>query len=211
MPAQMHTYMHLLMKSHTFGAHQCLHMNTHTHSKTNPSFRSGASMTKHTCKMEPPATPPCKSFTSDPGLLTSKDLITIICGGDVKSRTGIGILLTMYSHTASQTPCTDRDQSSAVMNEMHLNAGLKKARTSRQSAKHRGAHQADKVPVQQQKCNTWRRMQMIQGPRACISITSASETGSVCMLQTKAYLHRRCTSVVQRSAPQVHRPPLCPG
>lgn len=35
--------------------------------------------------MEPPATPPCSSSTSEPGLLTSKERMTIICGGDVKS------------------------------------------------------------------------------------------------------------------------------
>lgn len=55
----------------------------------------------YTCKILPPATPPCKSSTSDPGLLTSNDLITIICGGEVKSLTGTGIFLQIYSHTAS--------------------------------------------------------------------------------------------------------------
>jgi hypothetical protein len=38
-----------------------------------------------TCKMEPPATPPFSSSTSDPGLLTSKERMTIIWGGDTKS------------------------------------------------------------------------------------------------------------------------------
>ncbi len=37
------------------------------------------------CKMDPPATPPLSSSTSDPGLFTSNDRMTIICGGDVKS------------------------------------------------------------------------------------------------------------------------------
>lgn len=38
-----------------------------------------------TCSILPPATPPFSSSTSDPGLFTSKDRMTIICGGDVKS------------------------------------------------------------------------------------------------------------------------------
>lgn len=33
--------------------------------------------------------------------MTSKERMTIICGGEVKSRTGTGMRLTMYSHTAS--------------------------------------------------------------------------------------------------------------
>ena len=41
------------------------------------------------------------SSTSAPGLFTSKDRMTIIFGGDVKSLTGTGIFFTMYSHTAS--------------------------------------------------------------------------------------------------------------
>ena len=55
----------------------------------------------HACRMEPPATPPLRSSTSEPGLLTSKERMTIIWGGEVKSRTGTGIFFTMYSHTAS--------------------------------------------------------------------------------------------------------------
>jgi hypothetical protein len=54
-----------------------------------------------TWRILPPATPPFNSSTSEPGLFTSKDLMTIICGGDVKSLTGTGIFLTMYSQTAS--------------------------------------------------------------------------------------------------------------
>lgn len=50
---------------------------------------------------EPPATPPFKSSTSDPGLLTSNDLIIISRGSEVKSLTGIGILLVMYSQSTS--------------------------------------------------------------------------------------------------------------
>ena len=46
-----------------------------------------------TCRMEPPATPPWRSSTSEPGLLTSNDRITIICGGDVKSLCVANILL----------------------------------------------------------------------------------------------------------------------
>ena len=41
------------------------------------------------------------SSTSLPGLFTSNDRMTIICGGDVKSLTGTGIFFTMYSQTAS--------------------------------------------------------------------------------------------------------------
>lgn len=52
-------------------------------------------------KILPPATPPFKSSTSQPGLLTSNDRITIRRGGDVKSLTGTGIFLVMYSHKTS--------------------------------------------------------------------------------------------------------------
>ncbi len=41
-----------------------------------------------TCKMDPPATPPLRSSTSEPGLVTSNERMTIICGGDVKSLRG---------------------------------------------------------------------------------------------------------------------------
>lgn len=50
-------------------------------------------------KILPPATPPFKSLTSQPGLLTSKDRMTIKRGSDVKSRTGTGIFLVMYSQS----------------------------------------------------------------------------------------------------------------
>ena len=43
------------------------------------------SVSGSTCNILPPATPPFNSSTSEPGLFTSKDLMTIICGGDVKS------------------------------------------------------------------------------------------------------------------------------
>jgi len=49
----------------------------------------------------PPATPPFRSSTSDPGLFTSNDRITISLGDEVKSRSGIGILLTIYSQMTS--------------------------------------------------------------------------------------------------------------
>lgn len=51
--------------------------------------------------MEPPATPPWMSSTSEPGLLTSKERMTIMLGGATKLRTGTGIFFTMYSHTTS--------------------------------------------------------------------------------------------------------------
>lgn len=50
-------------------------------------------------KILPPATPPFNSLTSEPGLLTSNDRITINRGSDVKSRKGTGIFLQMYSQT----------------------------------------------------------------------------------------------------------------
>lgn len=56
---------------------------------------------RYTLRILPPATPPFISSTSNPGLLTSKDRITIIFGGDTKFLSGIGIFLTMYSHTTS--------------------------------------------------------------------------------------------------------------
>mmetsp|Transcript_11030 Transcript_11030/g.39915 ORF Transcript_11030/g.39915 Transcript_11030/m.39915 type:complete len:220 (+) Transcript_11030:299-958(+) len=52
-------------------------------------------------RIDPPATPPCTSSTSAPGLFTSNDRITIMFAGDVKSRFGTGIFLQMYSHTTS--------------------------------------------------------------------------------------------------------------
>ena len=51
--------------------------------------------------MLPPATPPLRSSTSDPGLLTSKDLMTMSLGLEVKSLTGIGIFLERYSQITS--------------------------------------------------------------------------------------------------------------
>lgn len=56
---------------------------------------------KHTLRMLPPATPPLISSTSKPGLLTSKDRITIIFGGSIKFLSGMGIFFTIYSHTTS--------------------------------------------------------------------------------------------------------------
>mmetsp|Transcript_20396 Transcript_20396/g.69409 ORF Transcript_20396/g.69409 Transcript_20396/m.69409 type:complete len:225 (+) Transcript_20396:1029-1703(+) len=53
------------------------------------------------CRMDPPATPPWISSTSAPGLFTSKERMMIMLGGEVKSRTGTGILLHRYSHTTS--------------------------------------------------------------------------------------------------------------
>lgn len=52
-------------------------------------------------RMEPPATPPLRSSTSDPGLLTSNDRMMIILGDEVKSLGGTGIWVQMYSLTAS--------------------------------------------------------------------------------------------------------------
>lgn len=49
----------------------------------------------------PPATPPFNSSTSAPGLFTSKDRITINRGEEVKSLTGTGIFVQMYSQTTS--------------------------------------------------------------------------------------------------------------
>src|ERR1700737_3444373 len=49
----------------------------------------------------PPATPPLSSAISAPGLLTSKDRMTMRRGSDVKSLGGIGIRLTIYSLMAS--------------------------------------------------------------------------------------------------------------
>jgi hypothetical protein len=51
--------------------------------------------------MLPPATPPLISSTSEPGLLTSKERITIILGGEVKFLSGMGIFFTMYSQITS--------------------------------------------------------------------------------------------------------------
>mmetsp|Transcript_7593 Transcript_7593/g.23458 ORF Transcript_7593/g.23458 Transcript_7593/m.23458 type:complete len:280 (-) Transcript_7593:337-1176(-) len=69
---------------------------------TMPGRTSISSPTHRTpCRMEPPATPPCKSSTSWPGLLTSNDRITMSLGLDVKSRFGTGIAYVRYSQTQS--------------------------------------------------------------------------------------------------------------
>lgn len=66
---------------------------------TNPGLTSISCPTFNTpLRILPPATPPFKSLTSQPGLLTSKDLITIKRGREVKSRCGTGIFFVMYSH-----------------------------------------------------------------------------------------------------------------
>ena len=52
-------------------------------------------------RIEPPATPPFRSSTSQPGLLTSNDRITISRGAERKSRCGTGIFLAMYSQMTS--------------------------------------------------------------------------------------------------------------
>mmetsp|Transcript_1173 Transcript_1173/g.4961 ORF Transcript_1173/g.4961 Transcript_1173/m.4961 type:complete len:209 (+) Transcript_1173:595-1221(+) len=53
------------------------------------------------CRMEPPATPPCSSSASIPGLLTSKERITMRRGTDRKSLLGSGTRCTRYSHSTS--------------------------------------------------------------------------------------------------------------
>mmetsp|Transcript_29714 Transcript_29714/g.62094 ORF Transcript_29714/g.62094 Transcript_29714/m.62094 type:complete len:234 (-) Transcript_29714:123-824(-) len=69
---------------------------------TIPGRTSISSPTRRTpCRIDPPATPPCKCCTSCPGRLTSKDRMTINRGWEVKSRTGNGILRTKYSHKIS--------------------------------------------------------------------------------------------------------------
>lgn len=50
-------------------------------------------------KIDPPATPPLRFSTSEPGLLTSKERITIKRAADVKSRMGTGTFLQIYSQT----------------------------------------------------------------------------------------------------------------
>ena len=61
---------------------------------SSPSFRTPV-------RILPPATPPLSSAISAPGLLTSKDRITMSRGWVVKSRGGIGMRLTIYSLIAS--------------------------------------------------------------------------------------------------------------
>lgn len=55
-------------------------------------------------RMDPPATPPFKFSTSEPGLLTSNDLITIRRASEEKSRGGTGTFLQRYSHTTCNPP-----------------------------------------------------------------------------------------------------------
>lgn len=49
--------------------------------------------------IEPPATPPFRFSTSEPGLFTSKERITISRAGEVKSLIGTGTFLQIYSQT----------------------------------------------------------------------------------------------------------------
>mmetsp|Transcript_22571 Transcript_22571/g.57535 ORF Transcript_22571/g.57535 Transcript_22571/m.57535 type:complete len:215 (+) Transcript_22571:656-1300(+) len=53
-------------------------------------------------KMEPPATPPFKLFTSSPGLFTSNERMMIMRGLERKSRGGMGTCVHRYSHTTSR-------------------------------------------------------------------------------------------------------------
>lgn len=53
------------------------------------------------CKILPPATPPLSSVKSVPGLLTSKERMTMSLASVSKERRGTGMCLTMYSLTAS--------------------------------------------------------------------------------------------------------------
>ena len=70
---------------------------------TMPGLTSISSPTFNTpCMMDPPATPPCKSSTSQPGLLTSNERMTIMRGLHLKSRRGTRIVLHKYSHTMSK-------------------------------------------------------------------------------------------------------------
>mmetsp|Transcript_7968 Transcript_7968/g.23340 ORF Transcript_7968/g.23340 Transcript_7968/m.23340 type:complete len:208 (+) Transcript_7968:885-1508(+) len=80
------------------------------------------------CRMEPPATPPLRSFTSSPGLFTSKERITIIVGFTVKSRVGMGIFLAMYSATASTLYLSCADM--GMMGAESATVPLTKARMS---------------------------------------------------------------------------------
>mmetsp|Transcript_7758 Transcript_7758/g.23697 ORF Transcript_7758/g.23697 Transcript_7758/m.23697 type:complete len:223 (+) Transcript_7758:954-1622(+) len=69
---------------------------------TMPGRTSISSPTRRTpWRMEPPATPPLSFSTSSPGLLTSKERMTMRRGTEVKSRFGTGIAAAMYSQTQS--------------------------------------------------------------------------------------------------------------
>ena len=68
--------------------------------ETSPGLTSISIPTLRTpLRMDPPATPPFRSSTSEPGLFTSKERMMMRCGSEVKSRIGMGIFFSMYSHT----------------------------------------------------------------------------------------------------------------
>mmetsp|Transcript_26246 Transcript_26246/g.65626 ORF Transcript_26246/g.65626 Transcript_26246/m.65626 type:complete len:254 (+) Transcript_26246:103-864(+) len=70
--------------------------------KTRPGRTSMVSPRRRTPRMmEPPATPPLMLLISSPGLLTSKERMTIMTGEEVKSRTGTGTFLMRFSTTTS--------------------------------------------------------------------------------------------------------------
>lgn len=50
-------------------------------------------------KIDPPATPPLRFSTSEPGLFTSNERMTISRAADEKSRRGTGTFLQIYSQT----------------------------------------------------------------------------------------------------------------
>lgn len=50
-------------------------------------------------KIDPPATPPLRFSTSEPGLFTSNERMTINRAADEKSRGGTGTFLQIYSQT----------------------------------------------------------------------------------------------------------------
>lgn len=52
-------------------------------------------------RIDPPQTPPFKLSASSPGLFTSKDLIILRRGGDLRSLLGTGKYSTIYYITAS--------------------------------------------------------------------------------------------------------------
>mmetsp|Transcript_75854 Transcript_75854/g.153679 ORF Transcript_75854/g.153679 Transcript_75854/m.153679 type:complete len:214 (-) Transcript_75854:653-1294(-) len=75
--------------------------------ETMPGRTSTSSPTRSTpCKMEPPATPPFRFSASSPGLLTSKERMTMRRGSPVKFRVGTGTCVMMYLEMRSTLYCS---------------------------------------------------------------------------------------------------------
>lgn len=118
----------------------CPSWSSKTRQLCGPAGKAQQALTLKTpCNRLPPATPPFSSSTSAPGLLTSKDRMTVSRGSALKSRRGTGIVLVMYSLTASMLYLSWADigtigaASATVPTENSASAGRPNKRTARRA------------------------------------------------------------------------------